>query len=79
MAPPASARTTCTLNKALPAHAYPVPVISHVLAMLEGAKNFGKLDLAQAYQQLPVDTATAEAQTIITHRGRSELRGCSSG
>ncbi|XP_029141795.1 uncharacterized protein K02A2.6-like [Protobothrops mucrosquamatus] len=30
---------------------------------------FAKLDLAQAYQQLPVDDATAEAQTIVTHQG----------
>ncbi|XP_053243367.1 uncharacterized protein LOC128413351, partial [Podarcis raffonei] len=59
----------CTINKALTAHAYPVPVVSHVLATLAGSKIFGKLDLAQAYQQLPVDEATAEAQTIVTHRG----------
>ncbi|XP_026582358.1 uncharacterized protein K02A2.6-like, partial [Pseudonaja textilis] len=32
-------------------------------------KVFAKLDLAQAYQQLPVDEETAEAQTIVTHRG----------
>ncbi|XP_015275073.1 PREDICTED: uncharacterized protein K02A2.6-like, partial [Gekko japonicus] len=59
----------CTINKALQDHAYPVPVVSHVLAALAGARIFGKLDLAQAYQQLPVDAATAEAQTIATHRG----------
>lgn len=29
---------------------------------------FAKLDLTQAYQQIPVDKATAEAQTIVTHR-----------
>lgn len=28
-----------------------------------------KLDLVQAYQQLLVDDAMAEAQTIVTHRG----------
>lgn len=43
--------------------------MSHVLATLGGAKIFGKLDLAQAYQQLPVDAAMADAQTIVTHRG----------
>lgn len=56
----------CTLNKALQDHAY--PVISHMLATLAGVKIFGKLDLAQTYQQLPVDEAMAAAQTIVTHR-----------
>lgn len=30
--------------------------------------------MAQAYQQLPVDDATAEAQTIATHRGAFKCR-----
>ncbi|XP_053229066.1 uncharacterized protein K02A2.6-like, partial [Podarcis raffonei] len=64
----------CTINKALMAHAYPVPVVSHVLATLAGSKIFGKLDLAQAYQQLPVDEATAEAQMIVTHRGAFRVK-----
>ncbi|XP_015266366.1 PREDICTED: uncharacterized protein K02A2.6-like [Gekko japonicus] len=59
----------CTINKALQQHSYPVPVISHVLASLGGGKIFAKLDLAQAYQQLPVTKEAAEAQTIVTHRG----------
>lgn len=46
-----------------------MPVVSHILATLAGAKIFGKLDLALAYQQLPVDEATADTQTIVTHRG----------
>ncbi|XP_015263543.1 PREDICTED: uncharacterized protein K02A2.6-like [Gekko japonicus] len=69
----------CTLNRALQDHAYPVPVVSHVLATLGGAKIFGKLDLAQAYQQLPVDEATAEAQTIVTHRGAFRVKRLSFG
>ena len=64
----------CTLNRALQDHAYPVPVVNHVLATLAGAKIFGKLDLAQAYQQLPVDEATADAQTIVTHRGAFRVK-----
>ncbi|KAM3821018.1 leucine-rich repeat and death domain-containing protein 1 [Vipera latastei] len=59
----------CTINKALQQHAYPVPVVSHILASLQGGCLFAELDLRQAYQQQPVDNATAEAQTIITHRG----------
>ncbi|XP_026527090.1 uncharacterized protein K02A2.6-like [Notechis scutatus] len=58
-----------TLNRALQQSAYPVPVVQHLLHSLGGGKVFAKLDLAQAYQQLPVDVETAEAQTIVTHRG----------
>ncbi|XP_060110986.1 uncharacterized protein LOC132583340 [Heteronotia binoei] len=64
----------CTINKALQDNPYLVPVISHVLAALMVSKVFGKLDLAQAYQQLPVDAATAEAQTIVIHRGAFKVR-----
>lgn len=45
----------CTLNKALEQHAYLVPVLSHLLASFAGGKSFVKTDLAQVYQQLPVD------------------------
>ncbi|XP_026563421.1 uncharacterized protein K02A2.6-like, partial [Pseudonaja textilis] len=58
-----------TLNHALQQSAYPVPVVQHLLHSLGGGWVFAKLDLAQAYQQLPVDAETAEAQTIVTHRG----------
>ncbi|XP_039192310.1 uncharacterized protein K02A2.6-like, partial [Crotalus tigris] len=64
----------CTLNKALQQHAYPVPVVSHILASLKGGRVFAKLDLAQAYQQLPVDDAAAIAQTIVTHRGAFKVK-----
>ncbi|KRY60377.1 Transposon Ty3-G Gag-Pol polyprotein [Trichinella britovi] len=40
----------------------------------KGGKVFAKLDLAQAYQQLTVDDATADAQTIITHRGTFRVK-----
>ncbi|XP_058031613.1 uncharacterized protein K02A2.6-like [Ahaetulla prasina] len=58
-----------TINKALQANPYPVPVVQHLLHSLGQGSIFAKLDLAQAYQQLPVDEATARAQTIVTHRG----------
>lgn len=64
----------CTINRALQQHAYPVPVVSHLLAALGGATIFAKLDLAQAYQQLPVTEEAAEAQTIVTHRGAFRVR-----
>ncbi|XP_060126555.1 uncharacterized protein K02A2.6-like [Zootoca vivipara] len=64
----------CTLNKALQQHAYPVPVVRHLLASLASGKVFAKLDLTQAYQQLPVDEATSEAQTIVTHHGAFRVK-----
>lgn len=56
----------CTLNKALQDHAYLVPVVSHIISML--AKVFGKLHLAQAYQQLLVDEVIVDVQTIVMHQ-----------
>lgn len=64
----------CTLNNALQANPYPVPVVQHLLHSLGPGSIFAKLDLAQAYQQLPVDDASAEAQTIVTHRGAFKCR-----
>ncbi|XP_058023860.1 uncharacterized protein K02A2.6-like [Ahaetulla prasina] len=58
-----------TINKALQANPYPVPVVQHLLHSLGKGRIFAKLDMAQAYQQLPVDDETALAQTIVTHRG----------
>lgn len=57
----------CTQNKVLQANPYPVPVVQHLLHSLGPGAIFAKLDFSQAYQQLPVDDASAEAQTIITH------------
>lgn len=57
------------LNKALQANPYPVPIVQQLLHSLGRGSVFAKLDMAQAYQQLPVDNATVEAQTIVTHSG----------
>ncbi|XP_032074484.1 uncharacterized protein LOC116509435 [Thamnophis elegans] len=59
----------CTINKALQQIAYPVPVVQHLMHLLGSGKIFAKLDMVQAYQQLPVDGSTVEAQTIVMHRG----------
>ncbi|KAL1228137.1 Uncharacterized protein TPS_09558 [Trichinella pseudospiralis] len=64
----------CTINKALRKHAYSIPAVSQLLASLSGGKVYAKLDLAQAYQQLTVDDATADAQTVITHRGEFRVK-----
>lgn len=44
-------------------------VVQHLLHSLGRGRVFAKLDLVQAYQQLPVDEPMALAQTIVTHRG----------
>lgn len=45
-----------------------MPVVQHLLHSLGQGNVFAKLDLAQAYQQLLVNEATAMVQTIVTHR-----------
>ncbi|KFD45214.1 hypothetical protein M513_13909 [Trichuris suis] len=59
----------CTVNKALRKDLYKIPSVNELLTTLKKGKVFAKLDLAQAYQQLVVDEASAELQTIITHKG----------
>ncbi|XP_032090813.1 uncharacterized protein K02A2.6-like, partial [Thamnophis elegans] len=63
-----------TINLALQANPYPVPVVQHLLHSLGQGCTFAKLDMAQAYQQLPVDDDAAAAQTIVTHRGAFRCR-----
>lgn len=58
-----------TINRALQANPYPVPVVQHLLHSLGRGHIFAKLDMAQAYQQLEVDDSTTEAQMIVTHCG----------
>ncbi|XP_032069735.1 uncharacterized protein K02A2.6-like [Thamnophis elegans] len=64
----------CSINRALPSNAYPVPVVQHLLHTLGEGSIFAKLDLAQEYQQLVMDDDAAEAQTIIMHRGAFRCR-----
>lgn len=45
------------------------PIVQHLLHSLGHGLVFAKLDMVQAYQQLPVNSSTAEAQTIVPHRG----------
>ena len=57
------------MNRVAPLDNYPVPSVTDQLATLEGAVVFSKLDLSQAYQQLPLDEKTRELLTVSTHRG----------
>jgi len=57
------------LNSALEEHHYPLPVPDDLFAILNGGTCFAKLDLADAYLQVPVEAQSRELLTINTHRG----------
>ena len=58
-----------TVNKAAETDTYPLPRIEDLFAYLSGGKSFKKLDLAHAYQQIPLDEDSKEYTTINTHKG----------
>lgn len=58
-----------TINQALKMESYPLPRIDDIFAALEGGVKFTKLDLSQAYLQLPMEEASKEFLTINTHKG----------
>lgn len=58
-----------TINPMLHVDQYPLPRIDDIFAKLNGGIHFSKIDLTQAYLQLPVDESCREMLTINTHRG----------
>ena len=58
-----------TYNQAAPTETYPLPRIEELYAKLSGGKLFTKLDLANAYLQLPLDEDSKLYCTINTHKG----------
>ena len=63
-----------TINQALLAESYPLPRVEELFADLAGGKTFSKLDLLQAYLQLPLDNESREYVTITTHKGLFRCR-----
>ncbi|KAK4474327.1 hypothetical protein MN116_000411, partial [Schistosoma mekongi] len=57
------------LNEALEAHQYPLPLPEDLFAKLNGGKLFAKLDLSDAYLQIPVADECKDLLTINTHKG----------
>ena len=57
-----------TINQACTTDSYPLPKVDDLLANLAG-QYFSKLDLSQAYLQLPLDEQSKEFVTVTTHRG----------
>ena len=57
------------LNEALQTHQYPLPIPEDLFTRLNGGKVFTKIDLSDAYLQLPVQEQSKEVLTVNTHRG----------
>ena len=58
-----------TVNKAAEVESYPLPKIDDQLASLGGGKTFTKLDLAHAYQQVPLADSAKQYVVINTLQG----------
>ena len=58
-----------TINRAAKPDVYPLPRVEDLFATLAGGKAFTKLDLAQAYQQIPLEESSKQYVTINTHKG----------
>ena len=58
-----------TLNSCLQVDQYPMPKIDDIFANLAGGQKFSKIDLRQAYLQLPMDEESMKLLTINTHKG----------
>lgn len=58
-----------TLNKYLCVDHFPLPRIEWVFEILRGGAQFTKLDLREAYQQLPLDEESQKYVVISTHLG----------
>ena len=61
-----------TVNQVLMVEEYPLPTPDELFTTLAGGKVFSKLDLSQAYLQLPVDKDSKQYLTINTHQGLYE-------
>ncbi len=58
-----------TVNLVCKLDIYPIPKVEDLFVMLEKGEKFTKLDLHQAYQQLPLDEDSKKYLVINTHKG----------
>ena len=58
-----------TVNPVCKLDRYPIPKIEDLFANLRGGKVFSKLDLSQAYQQIPLDEESKKFVVINTQKG----------
>ena len=57
------------LNSVLKDHHYPLPNPEEVFAKLNGGKIFSKIDLSEAYLQIPMEEESSKLLCISTHKG----------
>ena len=57
------------LNAALKDYHYPLPSPNEVFTKMSGGKTFSKIDLSDAYLQIPVEEESSKLLCINTHRG----------
>ena len=57
------------VNQALVVDQHPLPTPDELFGALTGGKQFSKLDLSMAYQQMVLDVESRQFLTINTHRG----------
>ena len=58
-----------TINQAAPREVYPLPTVEELFAILSGGKFFSKLDMSNAYLQLPLHDESKQYVTVNTHCG----------
>lgn len=58
-----------TVNKQLKVDQHPLPKPKDIFSSLNQCTHFAKLDLSQAYLQVPLDEESQEITTITTHKG----------
>ena len=58
-----------TVNRAAKAEQYPLPRVEELYSKLSGSTIFSKIDLKNAYNQLPLDEKAREYLTVNTPRG----------
>ena len=58
-----------TINQARAVEEYPLPTPEELFSTLAGGEVFSKIDLSQAYLQLPVDEDSKAYLAINTHKG----------
>ncbi|XP_054259702.1 uncharacterized protein K02A2.6-like [Macrosteles quadrilineatus] len=59
-----------TVNRQIQDEHYPIPRIEDIFANMSGGKIFCTLDLKKAYLHLQMDEASADIQTLSTHKGQ---------
>ena len=62
-----------TVNRATEVEQYPIPRIEDLFVSLTGGESFAKLDLSQAYNQIPLDKESKRLTTINMPKGLFEF------